>query len=286
MPDPNKSKKRPSPSPASEAGPMTKKKKKAGGGGGKMGRPPNVQAPIQLEEMMKGAPDYVKLKKKPDTSTADVTKFFDGKAYDFIAKYGWEDPFRTLTKDVDDATEVARNLVKAEVEAAKSGTEVNAEKKAEQTKKYELWKLVRSVRTSVQPDVRVLNSCMKEFTKLYQRAVREGTIPEVDIPKLLKTILARPTQQRLYTVWAKQKKRLDLESEVDQRYAAAVKEDGEDATSRGAIWDAVASEWYDVSSEDEKIAANKEALKILEVETKKWEQHAATEPSSPEEAHE
>lgn len=131
---------------------------------------------------------------------------------------------------------------------------------------------------------------MQEYTKYYQRAVREGDAPPekkaVDIPKLIKSILAKPTQRQLYMVWAKLRERPDLEREVDRRYAASLEEKGQAATSRGALWNVVASEWFNASSEDEKVVTRREALKLLDIETKRWEDQAADQPCSPEEARE
>ncbi|KZV61396.1 hypothetical protein PENSPDRAFT_298775 [Peniophora sp. CONT] len=95
--------------------------------------------------------------------------------------------------------------------------------------------------------------------------------------------MAKPTLRQLYMVWAKLRVRPDLECEVDRRHNAALEETGD--SSRGAVWNAVAAEWYNACSEDEKTLTRQEALKLLDVEMKDWEERAAADPSSPEEAH-
>lgn len=97
--------------------------------------------------------------------------------------------------------------------------------------------------------------------------------------------MAKPTQRQLYLVWAKLRARPDLEAEVDRQFAVAVQDKGADA-SRGAIWNSVASQWYLVSSEEDKAMTRCETAKVLDAETKKWEEQAASQPSSPEEARE
>lgn len=185
MPNSKNPKKRLSPRPVTvgEAGRVKKKKEKASG---KLGRPANVREPSKLEEMMNGVADYMRLKEDPETTLLDKTRFFDDKAHDFITKYGWEDPFRSLTKDVDGATPEARNRVEAEAETtaqvAKSRKEVNAEKEAEQKRKDEMWKMVRNVRIYLQPDVRVtefllegvhqaIPTCRSRRRRLYETSV-------------------------------------------------------------------------------------------------------------------
>ncbi|KZV65002.1 hypothetical protein PENSPDRAFT_668675 [Peniophora sp. CONT] len=242
----------------------------------KLGRPRNV-GDEQYDHIMSGYPDYAAEKlKKTNKEPHNIGKVFDAKTVDFIAKYGWINPFRTLTQDVSNATAEARAAAEAAVNqaaaaVAKGPGAMDAEKFAQQKAKDQLVKLVRG-----------------EITKLYyrHRAAGEGQSeparPAVDIPKLIKAIMSKPTQRQLYLVWAKLRERPELEVEVSKRHAAAIAEKGD--SSRGAVWNTVASEWFNACSEDEKVITRREALKILDIEMKNWEDQAASEPSSPEEA--
>ncbi|VDB98552.1 unnamed protein product [Peniophora sp. CBMAI 1063] len=264
-------KKRPNPSPTDDE--PTKKK-----ANGRMGRPRNV-GDEQYDYIMGGYPDYAALKiKQKNGQRVNISGLYNDKTIDMIAKYGWENPFRTLKQDVPDATDAARAATAAEVQEvanilAGGGVGMNEQALAVHRRKDEVVTLVRG-----------------EITKLYQRAARVeaagGVKPAVDIPKLVKSIMAKPTQRQLYVVWAKMKERPDLEAEVSRRYAAEAKEKGGDATSRGAVWNSVAAEWFNSSTIEEKEHTRQEATKLLQIEMKRWEDNAASAPSTPEEAHE
>lgn len=99
--------------------------------------------------------------------------------------------------------------------------------------------------------------------------------------KLIKVVTAKLVPRRLYLVWANLKARPDLEAEVDLRHAAAILEKGRAATSRVVVWNAVASEWFNTSSEEEKLLTRREAFQMLKIERKTWEEQVAADLSSP-----
>ncbi|KZV59591.1 hypothetical protein PENSPDRAFT_672244 [Peniophora sp. CONT] len=202
---------------------------------------------------MSGLPDYAKEKrKKVAKEPHKITELFDTKTVVFIAKFGWNNLFRTLTEVVREATDKARAATQGEANAAHAAVKggsgsTDTDKFAEQQRKDDIVKAVRG-----------------KYTKLYQRVLREGvpgaTKLSIDVVKLIKSIMAKPSQRQLYLVWAKLRTRPDLEHKVDKQHAAALE------------------------SKDEKVITRREALKLLDIEMKSWEDQAVSNPSSPAEA--
>lgn len=110
--------------------------------------------------------------------------------------------------------------------------------------------------------------------------------PLYDIAALLKLFASRPRRKQLYKVWAKSKARPDLEAEVDARHAAKVQhtEPNADPPPRVSTWNLVASEWYELTSKEEKRAAAEKADKIYDAAIEEWEARASAMPTSSEEA--
>ncbi|VDC07793.1 unnamed protein product [Peniophora sp. CBMAI 1063] len=237
----------------------------------RMGRPRNV-GDSQYDLIISGLPDYLAEKqKKKEGKKSDVTKVFNDKTFEFIAHFGWKNPLREAPKVVSPPSAEAIEAVKKE---AQESARIVGDAAATSEDLLQEHKRRDQIVTD-------------EITKIYQRAVRQGdSAPKtsLDIPKLIKSVMSKPSLRQLYMVWAKMQPRPELELEVDRRHAAAIEVKGEDAPSRGAMWNVVAAEWYSACSEEEKTATRQEAQKFLEEEHKKWEDQSASTPSTPEEA--
>ncbi|VDB91543.1 unnamed protein product [Peniophora sp. CBMAI 1063] len=242
----------------------------------RMGRPRNV-GNEQFDVIMDGFGDYLIEKKKKDRKQPhNITGVFNDKTFGFIATFGWDNPLRKRSTVAAPASQDAINAAK---EAAQESARIVADPTGTSEESLTEHKRRDQIVTSVR----------NEISKIYQRTLRQGNdAPKasLDIPKLIKAVMSKPSLRQLYMVWAKMQPRPELEAEVDRRHAAAVEEKGEDAMSRGAMWNVVAAEWYNACSEEEKVATRQEAQKFLEEEQKKWEDQSASTPSTPEEAHE
>ncbi|KZV61397.1 hypothetical protein PENSPDRAFT_298581 [Peniophora sp. CONT] len=119
----------------------------------KLGRPMNV-GEEQYEHMMKGLSAYaVEKRKKLEKKPHNISKVYDDNTFSFIAKFGWDNPFRATKKKVGDTTDAARAAAEAEAKAAakvvaKGPAGMDQEKFEEQKRKDAVVKAVRKVSVS------------------------------------------------------------------------------------------------------------------------------------------
>lgn len=112
-----------------------------------------------------------------------------------------------------------------------------------------------------------------------KKAVELGTT--ANIRQLLERYGSKPSLPQLYKVWAQS--RADFDAEVDRRLPEVRQQRGDPGYARIGLWNALASEGYHATSEEEKAQTLQKAKDILRQETDKWKDGLA-EPRSMEEA--
>ncbi|KZV59061.1 hypothetical protein PENSPDRAFT_672621, partial [Peniophora sp. CONT] len=139
----------------------------------KLGCPRNL-GDEQFSNIMSGLPDYLAEKcKKLNKERHNIGKVL-------TTKHSTSSPMRAATQaEAEEAAEAV----------AKGPENMEAERFVEKKSKDE-----------------VVAAVCNKITKLYQKVVREGEPstpkPVLDIPKLIKAIMSKPTQRQLYIIWA------------------------------------------------------------------------------------
>lgn len=122
------------------------------------------------------------------------------------------------------------------------------------------------------------------FQSRYQGPTKKTTVKQsstADIGAILMRYFERPSLRQLYKVWAESCS--DLTAEVDRQLPEVRREKGDPDYQRIALWNTLAAERYNATSEEEKEETKRKAKNALSEQTKKWKEGLA-EPKSLEEA--
>ncbi|VDC00084.1 unnamed protein product [Peniophora sp. CBMAI 1063] len=235
--------------------------------GNPMGRPTDLGV-VQCVHVDSGQGGYDMIRRDPRKGQRAITKYVNREVVRFFARFGWENPERSVPPDIAQPDEATVDKHDEEAVAASKAVK----KGSASAKQQDIDKLVKKL-------------ILTRFQSRHIDPSKPSAVKSKsgDVASILHAYMKQPSLRQLYKVWATSKPRPELEAEIERRLPEVRKQKDNPEYGRLGLWNTVASELYNAASDEEKKEATDEAQRILDEQTEEWKKGLA-EPQSVEEA--